>query len=247
MSIELHRSSFGREFEAEGACADGAVEIVVARLDLDSQLVRALSAWLSAAELHRARRCYFERDRRRFIVARARLRQLLARCLDTRPATIEFAYGAHGKPRLSDRYAKTGWHFNLSHCDDVAVYAFSLRRRIGIDVEAVRSVQGVDAIAARFFSSRELAAYRALPPRDRLLGFFNCWTRKEACVKALGAGVPNSYDRFDVSLAPDEPARILRGDTRGDDSGWHLESFVPADGFIAALVSERGPTSPERR
>jgi 4'-phosphopantetheinyl transferase len=94
-------------------------------------------------------------------------------------------------------------------------------------------------IAARFFSRRENAAYQALDPRDKPIAFFNCWTRKEAFIKALGDGLYHPLDRFDVSLAPGEPARILRvDDTPGEACGWRLESFCPAPGFVAAVVTE---------
>src|SRR5207248_9208731 len=85
---------------------------------------------------------------------------------------------------------------------DVAVYALSSRREVGVDVEAVRTLPDADDVAARWFSPREYATYRALEPGDRALGFFQCWTRKEAFIKALGDGLFHPLDRFDVSLAP---------------------------------------------
>ncbi len=76
-----------------------------------------------------------------------------------------------------------------------------------------------------------------------MLVFFNCWTRKEAFLKALGHGLSHPLDCFDVSLAPGEPARILRVKIApGGDSGWCLGSFSPSPGFVAAVVTERrGP------
>lgn len=233
--------SVSPEGSPERCFRDGAIEVVVTRLDPSPEAVRALRAWLSGAERQRARRFRFDRDRRRFIVARARLRQLLAARCRTRPEAIEFVYGKNGKPALAPRFADTGWRFNVSHCDDVAVYAFSTGREIGIDVEAIRAVREADDIAARFFSRRENEAYLALAPGDKPLGFFNCWTRKEAFVKALGDGLSLPLDKFDVSLAPGEPAKLLRAERAlGDGSGWRLDSFSPLPGFIAALASHRG-------
>lgn len=202
---------------------------------------RALQAWLSEAERQRAGRFRFDRDRRRFIVARARLRELLAARLGVRPRSVELVYGRNGKPALAQRFAHTHWRFNVAHCDEVAVYALSPAREVGIDIEAIRAVREADDIAARFFSRRENDAYLALAPRDKPLGFLNCWTRKEAVVKALGDGLSVPLDQFDVSLAPGEPARLLRvGSTPGEESGWRLDSFSPLPGFIAALASHRG-------
>ena len=217
----------------------GTVEVVSVRLDCEPAAVGELAQCLSDAERQRASRFAFDRDRRRFIVGRARLRHLLASRLGVPPEAIELVYGPRGKPALSPGFADLGLRFNVSHSEDVAVYAFSRGREIGVDVEAVRELRDADDIAARFFSRRENEAYRALDPRDKPLGFFNCWTRKEAFIKALGDGLYHPLDRFDVSLAPGEPARILRvDDAPGEDCGWHMEAFSPASEFVAAVVVE---------
>jgi 4'-phosphopantetheinyl transferase len=218
---------------------DDAIEVVVTRLVAGREGVRAPAALLSDAERHRARRFASDRDRRRFIVARARLRQVLAVRLGVRPESVELERGVRGKPALGRRFTASNLRFNVSHCDDIAVFALASGCEIGVDVEAVRAIRGADAIAARFFSRAEDEAYRALDPRDRPLGFFNCWTRKEAFIKALGDGLHHPLDHFDVSLAPGEPAKILRVEnTPGDDCGWRMESFSPAPGFVAAVVTE---------
>jgi 4'-phosphopantetheinyl transferase len=225
--------------------AEAAVEVAVARLDVAPEVVLASAALLSEAERLRASRFAFNRDRRRFIVARARLRQLLAAQLDTRPDSVELTYGERGKPALARGYAGSDLRFNVSHSDDIAVYAFSPGREVGIDVEAVRVFRDADDIAARVFSRYENEAYLALEPRNKPLGFFNCWTRKEAFIKALGDGLHHSLDRFDVSLAPGEPAKILRVEHMpGDDCGWCLHSFSPVPGYVAAVVVENGRRHP---
>jgi 4'-phosphopantetheinyl transferase len=219
---------------------DDAIDVVVTRLAVGPAAVRASAVLLSDAERHRASRFVFDRDAHRFIVARARLRQLLAARLGVRPESVELAYGAWGKPALAPPGADSDLRFNVSHRDEVAVYAFSCGREVGIDVEAVRMIRDADAIAARLFSRREHEAYRALDPRDKPLGFFNCWTRKEAFVKALGDGLSHPLDSFDVSLAPGEPTELLRlENTPGNDSGWSLASFFPAPGYVAAVASQQ--------
>jgi 4'-phosphopantetheinyl transferase len=153
------------------------------------------------------------------------------------PDAVELVYGSRGKPRLSRSFAAADLCFNVSHSEDVAVYAFTRGREVGIDVEAVRAMRDADEIAARFFSPCENESYRALDARDKPLGFFNCWTRKEAFIKALGDGLYHPLDNFDVSLAPGEPARILRIEqTFGDACGWALHGFSPGPGLIGAVV-----------
>ncbi|HEY6721973.1 MAG TPA: 4'-phosphopantetheinyl transferase superfamily protein, partial [Burkholderiales bacterium] len=211
--------------------ADDAIEVVLARLDVGPEAVRASAALLSDAERQRASRFALDRDRHRFTVARARLRQLLAARLGVQPESVELVYGERGKPALARSCATSDLRFNTTHSGEVAAYAFAPGREIGIDVEAVRVIRDADDIAARFFSQRENEAYLALGARDKPQGFFNCWTRKEAFVKALGDGLYHPLDRFDVSLSPGEPARILRVEsTPGDLCGWTLHSFSPGRG-----------------
>ena len=213
----------------ESSFADRQIEVVLTRLDARPEAAGALARSLSAAERERAGRFRFERDRRRFIVARARLRELLGARLGVPPAAVELACGNNGKPALAGRCAHARWRFNVSHCDDLAVYAFSRSREVGIDVEAIRPLPAADAIAAQVFSPRESEAYLAAAPRDRPLAFFRCWTRKEAFVKALGVGLSARLDALDVS-----EGRL------GENGAWRLESFSPLPGFIAALASHPG-------
>lgn len=215
------------------------IEILVARLDnVGLEIIPSLIELLDDAESDRANRFIFERDRFRFIVGRARLRQELSTRLDVRPEAIEFVYGPFGKPALSRRFEGSNLRFNVSHSEDIAVYAFSCDCEIGVDVEAVRIIHEADDIAAQFFSDYEKEAYLALDPCDKPLGFFNCWTRKEAFIKAIGNGLYHPLDSFDVSLAPREPAKILgiQGTPR-DDCGWYMSSFLPAPGFVAAVAA----------
>ena len=209
------------EVSARRAFRVGAIEVVTAGLDAPPAAVRGLSARLCDAEQRRATRFHFDRDRRRFVVARARLRELLAERLDVSPESIEFVYGREGKPALAERFARSGWRFNLSHCDELVLYAFARERDVGIDVEAVRAVDEADAIAERSFAPGERSAFRALKPEQRNSGFLQLWTRKEAFVKALGDGLAVPLERLDASAPP---------------WGWSIESFSPEPGFIGALA-----------
>jgi 4'-phosphopantetheinyl transferase len=225
---------------AAASFVEDGVDVVVTTLAAGPEAVRASVPLLSATERQQASLFAFDRHRHRFIVARARLRQLLGARLGVPPESVELVYGARGKPALAARVARSPLRFNVSHREDVTVFAFAVGREIGIDVEAIRPIPDADAVAAHFFSARENAAYRALAPWDRALGFYQCWTRKEAFIKALGDGCYYPLDRFDVTLGPGEPATILRVEGMpGDRCRWRLESFSPAPGFVAAVVAER--------
>ena len=233
----------GERFRSATVAPDDAIEILMVSLAPQPAAVRALASLLSQPERERAARFASGRDARRFIVRRARLRQLLGARLGVRPESVELVRGARGKPALANSGGDS-LRFNLSHSEDLAVYALSSGREVGVDVEAIRPLPppDADAIAACFFSRREYAAYRALDACDRPLGFFQCWTRKEAFIKALGEGLSHPLDSFDVSLAPGAPAELLRIEPSsgpGVERGWRLASFSPAPGFVAAVAAER--------
>jgi 4'-phosphopantetheinyl transferase len=197
------------------------VDVAWARLDAPCAAIEALAGCLSDRERRRAARLSASRERRRFIVARARLREELAARLGTGPAQVEFAYGARGKPALAAPWSASGWRFNVAHCGSLALYAFSREGEVGVDVEAVREVPEAAAIAARFFSPAERDHVLEAPPAGRAHAFLRLWTRKEALVKALGEGLAAPLHELDVSAAP---------------AGWRIESFSPRPGFIAALA-----------
>src|ERR1700741_1688613 len=108
-----------------GSGPDDDVEVIVARPDVGSDAVSTSATLLSHQERARAARFAFEPDRRRFIVARALLRQLLAARLGVRAESIELAAGARGKPALAGRFSTSELRFNVSHSQDVVAYAFS--------------------------------------------------------------------------------------------------------------------------
>lgn len=215
---------------------DDGSEVVVLGLNVTAGAFHASEALLSGAERDRASRFAFDSDRRRFTVARAGLRTLLAARLGVTADAVELTHAKNGKPALANAQAGSGLRFNLSHSGDVAAYAFSTGKEIGIDVEGIREIANADNIAARFFSAREIESYDTLAPIDKPLGFLNCWTRKEAFIKALGDGLSYPLDTFDVSLRPDEPAEILRvADVPGAQCGWTLHDFS-RQGLVGACV-----------
>jgi len=133
--------------------------------------------------------------------------------------------------------------FNCSHSGDWALVALARGIELGVDLEQHQPMSDAADVAKKFFTTAEINELNHLPFALKTAGFFNCWTRKEAFVKARGEGLGFGLARFDVSLAPGGPARILRVDQdRGESCGWVLGEFNPAPGFVGAVVvqSEMG-------
>jgi 4'-phosphopantetheinyl transferase len=205
--------------------------------DLDALGGRADLTVLSEDERLRAGRFRFVQDRHRFAASRALLRRLLGRALGLAPGAIRFEYGAYGKPRLAGD-AGPLW-FNLSHAGRWGLFAVSAGE-VGVDLESVRPLEDLDSLAGTVFSTGERAALSALPSPQRVQGFFNGWTRKEAYVKARGDGLSRALDGFDVTVAPGDPPRLLRVAGEPDEPArWALSSFEPLPGYVAAMCVER--------
>jgi 4'-phosphopantetheinyl transferase len=217
---------------------DDEVHVWRAYLDQDRLTVQTFLAILSPDERERASKFYFQRDREHFMVARGALRIILSRYVNLSPRQIRFAHNRYGKPSLS-REANDDLRFNISHAHGIAVYAVTRGREVGIDVEWVRKDFASLEIAERFFSPTEVSMLRALPPNLRTVAFFNCWTRKEAYIKARGEGLSQPLDRFTVSLALGAPALLLSTDDDPQEvARWSLRELTLAPEYVAALAIE---------
>ncbi|MEW5983038.1 MAG: 4'-phosphopantetheinyl transferase superfamily protein [Acidobacteriota bacterium] len=190
---------------------------------------------LSPDEHARAARFVRAQDRYRFILARGMLRLILARYTGCRPEQVTFEYLTHGKPRLAEPACDL--HFNLSHSDDFVLCACTRGRQVGVDVEGIRPVAHLAGLALAAFSRAEHAAWSALEADSQLLGFFNCWTRKEAYVKARGDGLSMPLDAFDVSLTPGEAAALLAHRLEpAEVDRWSVSAVYPAERCVGAVV-----------
>ena len=215
------------------------VDIWRAQLDLVPAETEALSGMLSKDEQNRAARFRYPVHRGRFIASHGILRNILSRYLGQSPESIRYSANAYGKPHLIDSNRGIDLRYNLSHAQDLALYAIAVDREIGIDVEhSGRSCQTLD-IAARFFAPVEAAAIQELPERLRKKAFFACWTRKEAYLKARGSGLSAPLDQFAVSVHPEEPPALLYAAWNGKaQMKWTLFDVDPGGGYMATVAVE---------
>jgi 4'-phosphopantetheinyl transferase len=192
--------------------------------------IDAMRQILNASECARADRFHAASDRDRFVFGRGLLRIILAGYLGQTPAQLEFSRGRGSKPMLVG--LGPGIQFNVSHSGEWLVIAVAHSTVIGVDIEHIRDPFQASDLARRYFAPEEQHELARLSEATRGQGFFNAWTRKEAYVKAVGAGLQHGLDRFAVSLAPGEPTRFLSG----VDARWQLLSFMLSDALPGALV-----------
>lgn len=208
------------------------------RLSLKEAQVAARWSVLTADERARADRFRFARDRRRFIVCRAGLRRLLGSLLDVAPQAVRFRYGRWGKPGLDGQLAGA-LRFNVAHTGDLAVVVVSPSRRVGVDIEAVRPLSDVAALAASVFSPAERERILATTGRARLMAFYRQWTLKEAWLKAVGTGLREKLQDVEVldGEGSDGLAVRRRNGGRSEVLPWCVWSGGLLQGAVLAVAA----------
>jgi 4'-phosphopantetheinyl transferase len=218
-------------------CAPDADEVFAWLIDLAQPPVPLgeLFTRLTAEEQTRANRYKIAKARDQFVIGRGVLRGFLGEYFGMEPSAVPLAYLPSGKPTLPDSHEAL--HFNVTHTDGIAALVVG-RRRVGVDVERVRSVADAEGLVGRYFSRAEAELFRTLPERDRPDAFFRGWTCKEAVIKAAGATVGCLAD-FDVELRPQLAPRVnaIR-DPQLAASGWALAEWRTPDNAAIAIAVE---------
>jgi 4'-phosphopantetheinyl transferase len=212
----------------------GQVHVWRIGLEQDDDLLQRFRRTLTPEELDRAGRFHFERLQRHFVASRGFLRYVLARYLAVKPEELTFSYNSYGKPALAGEHSL---QFNMSHSHEVALVAVTREAAVGVDVEHIRADFASEEIATRFFSRLEVETFSSLPKEERVAAFFRCWARKEAYIKAIGKGLSQPLDGFDVTLAPTDPAALLRADAE-DTATWSMTDIDVGSDYASALAVE---------
>ena len=213
-------------------------------LDQDKTTILKMSALLAPDECRRAEKYFRSIDRDRFIIARGVLRKILSAYLRISPYELLFVYNEYGKPALSADQNCHALSFNLSHSDGMALYAVARGRRVGVDIENIRKDFATLDIAEHFFSKDEVESLKTVPTGLRTEAFFNCWSRKESYIKAIGMGVSYPLDGFTVSLAPNVVPALLKVDAdECEPTRWQMYELNAGEGYAASAIVENPPVT----
>jgi 4'-phosphopantetheinyl transferase len=211
-----------------------------APLNISNATLTSFAACLDTDEQARAARFHFDRHRNQFIAGRGWLRTITGWYLETDPAKLIFKNSDFGKPSIGESVETVPLRFNLAHSGELALYAFTLRREVGIDIEVIDPKFASETIAHQFFSPKEVAALLEFPINQRPPAFFDCWTRKEAFIKAQGMGLSLPLDQFEVSLEHDQAALLHTAWDAAEAARWSLINIDAAPGYAAALAVPAG-------
>jgi 4'-phosphopantetheinyl transferase len=203
----------------------------------DDRLSRKFYRILSLEEKKRAACFRFRKDRESFIIRRGTLRHILGSYLSLKPNQLHFSCGKHGKLELANTVSQGGIHFNVSHTQGCALYAFSINREVGVDIEYVRDIPEMKQIVQQFFSKSENAFFHTISASQRKEAFFSCWTRKEALIKAIGVGFHYSFDKLTVSMVSSEPTKLVEIRALEEErTQWSIQNLELTNRYKAAIA-----------
>ena len=210
-------------------------EIHIWQICLNNCSAKQLFSCLSPTEQERARRFKADIISRRYIVAHAAMRDILAKYLGGSATSLDLIQPLNQKPLIHQSQNHLGLHFSLSHSHEIAILAVSQACIVGVDIEHIRPVASVTQIANRFFAASEYELLQKSPKAQQLALFFKIWTAKEAFLKAQGLGISNHLNQFSITLNYEqEPIGIERAKTDGEE--WRLHRLVTFPEYESTLA-----------
>jgi 4'-phosphopantetheinyl transferase len=240
MDTTAYQAGHWNSWMGESALDHRAVHVWLVNLDVAAEYLNQFNRLLDRQELDRAHRFYFDRDRVAFVARRGVLRNILARYLKIQPGSIVYNESEYGKLSVVDQGAGKELYFNLSRSGNFALVAVNRMTEVGVDIEKIVSERADRGVAGRFFTRQEYKNLEALGRDKWDPGFFSCWTRKEAFIKAVGEGLSRPLDSFEVSVNPGAPPRLLKiDDSSTSRNSWSMAELPVVEGYQSALAIER--------
>lgn len=205
-------------------------------IDLECYPFQEKRCWLSPAELDRAGRFRFQDDQRRYLAAHCALREIIAMRRGAPPASLRFIEQDQGKPALLPEPGQTNnaLRFSLSHSDDLALIGLAKDFEIGVDIESLREIDDLWPLADQCLTGAECEELRTVPSQKLSSTFLRGWTRKEACLKAIGTGLSLAPDTFHTGLGRELHKTLLT--TEQGPVSIHIRSIDIDSESIAAFA-----------
>lgn len=213
----------------------GGIDVWLVRLDTGN--TAELAQILSADEQAGAARFKFEPDKKRFIAARAFLRIILGKYLPIKPRQISFQYSKYGKPSIGGESA-SDIKFNLSHSDNLALYAVTEMGEVGVDIERIKTSFVDKEMVFQCLTRAEIEHFETLSETARDLFFFDCWTGKEAYLKALGNGLQVPPNQIEIRWTAQSSIGLFEDDTEVKRIFRTFQKLPAIPDFAAAIAFE---------
>jgi 4'-phosphopantetheinyl transferase len=205
----------------------------IADYEADAELF--YSGSLPTDEKEKADNIRSQENRKAYIISRGILRTILSEYLKVEPGDIVFEYNEHGKPSIADGLNPRNVRFNLSHSNDLILYAVAKNKEVGVDIEYMREISKAGRIVERFFSPEQRDFYNSQSESTKKTAFFRLWTRREAYGKAMGRGfsVPAADCGIPLMRNDGEPASV-----HVVSGKWSIYDLEQDDNYVSAVTVE---------
>lgn len=213
---------------------EGAIHIWSITMRASKNVVGECLPLLSTAELARASRFHSVGLREASVLRTGAVRLILSGYLGVPPRSLEFKYGPAGKPEID---ANVDLNFNMSHSGDRALVAVSLGCQMGVDVEQVRTITDLPDLLGQVCRPEEAEEILNTPGELQELRFLQCWTRKEALLKAAGCGISVPMSSFVVRAGLVDLPPLDRIETcEGRSRAWVIADLEVGADYVAAVA-----------
>jgi phosphopantetheine--protein transferase-like protein len=192
---------------------------------------------LSPEEKVKAGKYRFDSDRDLYVLSHSLLRIELASMLKTNPTKISIIQNDREKPFVYGNPV----YFNLSHTNGAFSFALSISEPVGVDIEKVVPAIDFKSVSKSVFTPEEIEYI--FSSNDGIdTRFFLLWTRKEAFVKAVGAGISENINRFGVSNAFNYADRGIFENVAPDkySNSYYINSAHTGD-YCISLATQSNP------
>jgi 4'-phosphopantetheinyl transferase len=166
------------------------------------------------------------------------LKIILSNYMDIDVYDIDFVFNKYGKPSLSTSLKNNYINFNISHSEDIGVFAFSTHE-VGVDVEKIKPIDNIEDVIELCFTDFEKQWYNRIDKKFQMDTFFKIWTIKEAFIKAIGKGL--SFSPLNIELTNEFGNQIKINKINSEDylnKNFHVKTFSILHGFITSIVYE---------
>ena len=218
---------------------NGEIHIWSSLLDQPEDLINLFHTSLSKEEKDRISKYKFKLLRDRQTVSKGLLKSFISSYLNIGTGEINFVQNEYGKPSLTPELNEIDLHFNISHSEHFGMFAFTIGKQLGIDIESVQEITNLNQIVDLCFSDSEKEWFYNSDPGLKKELFYKVWTGKEAYIKAIGKGLsfPLKEIEFKINSNNSIEFQNVHGDLpyRGK---WNIFTFNPHPNFISSLVVE---------
>lgn len=207
-----------------------------ANLDQPQGIVDNYQTLLCSDEIERISKYNTQVLRNRQVMSKSILRKMLSLYLKINAQEINLIHNNFGKPFVTSANETDSIKFNISHSENIGIFAFSLND-LGIDIEKIKEYIEIDGIKEICFTDFEKRWYDNINNEYQLETFYKIWTIKEAFIKAIGQGF--SYPTLNIELTNELGNQIQIKKIYSNeyaDSNYQVNTFSCIRGFIASIV-----------